>query len=130
MTREDIAVNYKNNGFNCCQAVVKTLADLTNIDEDSLSKIASGFGAGMGCMEATCGALVGAIIISSIVSDKEKCMSTSREILNKFKELSGATACKDLKGKDTGVVLCKCDDCVKNAVQSFLEVTKKDLILK
>jgi len=28
----------------------------------------------------------------------------------------GASICKDLKGRDTGVVLCECDDCVRNAV--------------
>ena len=32
----------------------------------------------------------------------------------------GASICKDLKGRDTGVVLCECDDCVRNAV-SILE---------
>ena len=46
----------------------------------------------MGGMEATCGALI------------------------------GATICKDLKGKDTGVVLCECDDCIRNAIRAFDEV--------
>ena len=37
-----------------------------------------------------------------------------------FTEKCGALICKDLKGIDTGVVLCECDDCVRNAV-SILE---------
>ena len=38
-------------------------------------------------------------------------------VLRQFKALCGATVCKDLKGVDTGVVLCPCDDCVRNAVK-------------
>ena len=39
------------------------------------------------------------------------------ETLAKFKEKCGATICKDLKGRDTGVVICECDDCVRHAVE-------------
>ena len=31
-------------------------------------------------------------------------------------ERCGAERCADLKGRDTGVMLCPCDDCVRNAV--------------
>ena len=31
----------------------------------------------------------------------------------------GATVCKDLKGLETGKVLCPCDDCVRNAVTAY-----------
>ena len=57
----------------------------------------------------------------------KKSAMTAREILNKFQEYSGATICKDLKGKDTGVVLCECDDCIRNAIRAFDEVLPMEL---
>ena len=47
---------------NCAQAVVAALYDLTNLDLDTLLQTTSGFAVGMGNMEATCGALIGANI--------------------------------------------------------------------
>ena len=38
------------------------------------------------------------------------------------KEKCGATLCKDLKGRDTGVILCECDDCVRNAIEVIHEL--------
>lgn len=125
MDRKEKAVNYKHSGFNCCQAVVKALADMTEMDEDTLNVIASGFAVGMGCMEATCGALVGATMIAGLLKEGKGSVGTAREILNKFEEYSGATICKDLKGKETGVVICECDDCVRNAIRAFDEVAIK-----
>jgi hypothetical protein len=87
-----------------------------------MEKIGSGFAVGMGCMEATCGALVGATIAAGLVKDGQGSAMAAREILNKFEETSKATLCKDLKGRDTGVALCSCDDCVRNAVRAFSEV--------
>ena len=37
-------------------------------------------------------------------------------VLRQFESMCKATLCKDLKGRDTGIVLCECDDCVRNAV--------------
>ena len=37
-------------------------------------------------------------------------------MLQSFQEKSGATICKDLKGVETGKVLCPCAQCVRNAV--------------
>lgn len=125
MDRKEKAVDYKHSGFNCCQAVVKALADMTETDEDTLNVIASGFAVGMGCMEATCGALVGATMIAGLLKEGKGSVGTAREILNKFEEYSGATICKDLKGKETGVVICECDDCVRNAIRAFDEVAIK-----
>ena len=122
MTREEKAVYYKHNGFNCCQSVIKAMIDLSDSDKEILTNAASGFAVGMGDMEATCGALIGATMMAGIVKPGKKSAITAREILNKFQEYSGATICKDLKGKDTGVVLCECDDCIRNAIRAFNEV--------
>ena len=66
MTREEKAVYYKHNGFNCCQSVIKAMIDLSDSDKEILTNAASGFAAGMGGMEATCGALIGATMMAGI----------------------------------------------------------------
>ena len=75
-----------------------------------------GYGAGMGCMQATCGALIGAVMAAGSVTDGKGTPRTARSILASFQEKSGATICKDLKGVETGKVLCPCAQCVRNAV--------------
>ena len=107
--------------MNCCQAVLVAYADRLGKSEDELMRLGSGFGSGMGTMEGTCGALVGAIMVSSLVSEPGAAMSNSRALMSRFKELSGATVCRDLKGIGTGKVLCSCEDCVRNAIRAVGE---------
>ena len=112
--------------MNCCQAVLVAFADEAGRSEEDLLRIGSGFGSGMGTMEGTCGALVGAIMVSSLLSEKGAAMAASRAIMPRFKELCGATICRDLKGIDTGKVLCSCENCVRNAVRAAGESLAKD----
>jgi len=107
--------------MNCCQAVLMAYADRLGKSEDELMRLGSGFGSGMGTMEGTCGALVGAIMVSSLVAAPGAAMSNSCGIMSRFKELSGATVCRDLKGIGTGKVLCSCEDCVRNAIRAVGE---------
>ena len=108
--------------MNCCQAVLVAFADRLGKSEGELLRLGSGFGSGMGTMEGTCGALVGAVMVSSLVSPDGAAMKNSRAIMPRFKELcGGATICRELKGIDTGKVLCSCEDCVRNAVLATRE---------
>ena len=86
----------------------------------------TGFGSGMGTMEGTCGALAGAIVVAGLRTGGNATMSLSRKILLRFKELCCATICRDLKGIDTGKVLCSCENCVRNAVRTAGESLAKD----
>ena len=119
--RQEYAARLKRE-MNCCQAVVKAFADTLPLDEATLSGIASGFGSGMGTMEGTCGALVGAVMVAGLRSNGVGTAALSRKILPRFKELCGATVCRELKGVGTGKVLCSCEDCVRNAVRAASEV--------
>lgn len=107
--------------MNCCQAVLVAFADVLGIDEARLMRLGSGFGSGMGTMEGTCGALVGGIMVSSLTAEPGTAMKNSRAIMSRFSGLSGATICRDLKGVETGKVLCSCEDCVRNAVLAVSE---------
>ena len=111
--------------MNCCQAVLVAFADRLGKGEDELLRLGSGFGSGMATMEGTCGALVGAIMVSSLLSPDGEARNNSRAIMSRFKELcGGATICRDLKGIETGKMLCSCEDCVRNAVRAAGEALK------
>lgn len=122
VTRKEIAAEKKRcNSHNCAQAILHTYADVAGIDEEVAMDIANAFGAGMGNMEGTCGALVGAgMVLGMVNKDKAKSMKQMREIMTKFQERNGATQCKLLKGVGTKTVLRACPDCVADAAE-FLE---------
>ena len=111
------AAQYKATGAcNCTQAVIKVFEDKISTDEKELMELTAGFAAGMGSLESTCGALIGAVLTEGKGTPR-----FSREILQKFSEKSGATICKELKGAETGKVLCECPECVRNAVLALGE---------
>ena len=109
---------------NCAQAVVSALYDLTDLDLNTLLVSTSGFAVGMGTMEATCGALIGANIILGLII-KNGTIKYSKLLHNRFKELTKDTICKIIKGIDTGVVLTPCDMCCYNAVIAFFDVLEQ-----
>ena len=117
----DKAVELKRSGYNCAQAVAVALAEETDLSPEKLLSITAGFGAGMGTMEATCGALVGANIVAGLKTEGKGTMAHSRKLLLNFAERCGAVTCKDLKGIETGKVLCPCDECVRNAVLAYAD---------
>ncbi|ETP71725.1 C_GCAxxG_C_C family probable redox protein [Lachnospiraceae bacterium JC7] len=122
MERVEKAVEYKHSGCNCCQAVLMAFEDELELGGEQLKALGSGFGGGMGCMEATCGALVGANMVLGMKNETGKPTTPqSRQLLNDFEAACGATICKELKGIGTGKVLCECDDCVRNAVRALLK---------
>ena len=118
-TRKHIAVEKKHCGLNCAQAVLCAYADIAGIDEETAIRLAGPFGAGMGNMEGTCGAIVGAGLVLGLASNGPSTRQM-RQIMNKFQERNGATQCKLLKGVGTGKVLRECDGCVADAAE-FLE---------
>lgn len=119
-TRVEEAIERKKH-CNCVQAVLSTYCDLTGVDEATSMRLCQGLGAGMGNMEGTCGAVVGACIAYSLIAEnKGAAMQGSKQIMEKFKERNGSTQCRALKGVDTKVVLRECPMCVADACE-FLE---------
>lgn len=113
--------------MNCCQAVLVAFAEEIGTDEASLLRLGCGFGSGMGNMEGSCGALVGAVMACSLAAKDGEGRRRSRTILPRFKELCGATACRDLKGIATGTPLCSCENCVRNAVKAACEALSDEM---
>ena len=48
--------------MNCAQAVACTYCDLIGVSREEAARLCSGMGGGMGTMEGTCGALLGATV--------------------------------------------------------------------
>ncbi len=127
-TRKFIAAEKKRcNSHNCAQAILHTYADIAGIDEETSMNVANAFGAGMGNMEGTCGALVGAgIVLGLINKNKAKSMRQMREIMTNFQKRNGATQCKLLKGVGTKIILRECPDCVADAAEFLEEKINQD----
>ena len=110
--------------FNCCQSVACAYCDLVGVDEETMFKAAEAFGLGMGGMEGTCGAIAGAVLLAGFKNSsanlehpdsKGQTYNLSAAYDKEFLEKNGATACRDLKGKDTGVILRTCPGCIEDA---------------
>ena len=129
-SRKQIAAEKKRcNSHNCAQAVLHTYADVAGISEDAAMNMAGAFGGGMGCMEGTGGALVGAGLVLGLVNkDKAKSMKQMRQVMTKFQERNGATQCKLLKGIGTKVVLRECPLCVADAAEFLEEQLQEDIV--
>jgi C_GCAxxG_C_C family probable redox protein len=97
-----IAEKHMSAGYNCCEAMLKTVDELfeLNLPAEVLS---SGklFGHGMnsGC---TCGALVGLVSASSILEDKyghELGNKLAKKLHDTFESEFGATDCKTIRAR-------------------------------
>lgn len=131
MDKKEKAIALHDKKFNCCQSVACAFAEEAGVAEEVLFKAGEGFGLGMGGMECTCGALTGAILLAGFQNSdgnlenpgtKADTYKLSKEMVIRFKEKTGATICKDLKGIETGIVLCSCPDCICKGVEVVQEV--------
>lgn len=116
-TRVKEAENRKMCGYNCAQAVACTYCDLAGMDEETAKNLTQGFAVGIGgSMEATCGALIGAVNVLGLINkNPQKTMQSARRMIDAFKEQNGTVICRELKGMDDGIVKRECIDCVKDA---------------
>lgn len=68
-SRVEKAAERKMCGYNCAQAVACTYCDLAGIDEETARNLTQGFAAGIGgSMEATCGAVIGAVNVLGLIN--------------------------------------------------------------
>lgn len=126
MTRQEKAIELHKKGFNCAQAVACAFAEDIGVPEEVLFSACEGFGLGMGGMEATCGAISGAVMVAGFKNSsgdlqnpttKGSTYKYTREITSAFKEKNSTITCKELKGVETGTVLRSCPDCIRDAVE-------------
>ena len=111
-------------GYNCAQIVLCSYAEELGIDEETLFRISEGFGAGMGGMMQTCGAVTAMFMALGLANSsgnlqvcdtKPQTMKKVRELAAEFEQKNGSIVCRELKGIDTGKVLRSCDGCIEDA---------------
>lgn len=133
-SRKEKAIELHNKGYNCAQSVACAFADVTDADEEAIFKMTEGFGLGMGCMEATCGAISGATVILGMMNStanlekpdsKAATYKMSRELVQSFKSKNHSIVCKDLKGIENDIVLRSCQGCIEDAVDILNEILEK-----
>lgn len=124
--RVKLAAEKHAKGYNCAQAVACSFCDCVGVDEETMFRMTEAFGAGMGNMEGTCGAISGACAVLGMKNStanlenpnsKGSTGKLSREIMENFRERNKSVTCKELKGVGTGQVLRSCPDCVKDAAE-------------
>ena len=119
----DLAAELKmHGGLNCAQAVSVALKEESGLDEELLKQLSAGFCAGMGNMKATCGALIGVVMVAGAKTGGRGTLRYAKEISEIFESLSGALVCKDLKKITDGKPLCPCEECVRNAIRAYAKV--------
>ena len=122
-------------GYNCAQIVLCSYAVELGIDEETLFRISEGFGAGMGGMMQTCGAVTAmfmALGLANSSGDLQACdtkpqtMKKVRELAAEFEKKNGSIVCRELKGIDTGKVLRSCDGCIEDGIRILGEYLLDD----
>jgi len=111
MTRADNAVEIFGNGFNCSQSVFSAFSEDLGMGREQALRAACAFGAGMGRMCETCGAVTGAFMVLGLKYGKvrredepakEKTYALVREFAGEFKARNGTIVCRELLGCDMG----------------------------
>lgn len=98
-------------GYNCSQSVLAGFSGRANVDDATAKSIAAGFGAGMGRLQMTCGAVTGAIMAlgAALFDESDKAGSKNLiyaktvEFVRRFEDLNGTTECLRLLGVNISV---------------------------
>ena len=126
MDKKELAMKLHDKNYNCAQCVACAFEEEAAVEKELLFRMAEGFGLGMGGANQTCGALTGAILLAglknsdaSLEAPKSKASTymLSATLEQKFKEKTGETICRKLKGLDTGVPICSCNDCITAGIE-------------
>lgn len=101
------------NGCNCAQAVFAAFCDVTGMERENALRLSSSFGAGMGRMRETCGAVTGMFMVLGMVYGfDDKCENAEKgahyarvqALAAAFREKHGTIKCSELMAglnKDT-----------------------------
>lgn len=111
MSKRQQAMELFEKGYSCSQAVAGAFCEETDIDFDTMMKIASPFGGGMGRLREVCGAVSGMFIITGLIygydspkdiAAKKALYSKVQSLAMKFKQLNGSYICRELLGLESG----------------------------
>jgi C_GCAxxG_C_C family probable redox protein len=137
------AIRIFSSGYNCAQAVVSAYSEKMNFDEQLALGLSCGFGAGMGRMQETCGAVTGAFMVIGLnryrkftdpVEQKEHAYLLIREFNSRFLEQYKTNNCKQLLNcdllseegrqffKDNNLHETVCQKCIVDSIRILDEI--------
>lgn len=125
-SRINKTIELHDKGYNCAQAVACAYCDLVGLDEKTALCATEAFGAGMGGMQATCGAISGAVFLAGLKNadgnvdaprSKGKTYQLSKAIVENFRKKNGTVICCELKATnpETGNPTRSCAGCIMDA---------------
>ncbi len=127
------ALEFHSKGFNCAQSVALPFCEELGVDPAVISRVAEGFGGGMGGFELTCGALSGAIMVAGLKfadgnleapKSKQNTYAVSKSIGKEFEKRCGSTICPVIKGLNGGEMLKSCNECIEEGIKLAIEAIK------
>ena len=98
---------FREDGYNCCQAVVLAYNDIFGMDDKTAASLSSGFGGGMGRMREVCGSVSGMVMLAGLIAPaadpkvkdgRTRNYALVQEVAGEFKEINGSIICKELLG--------------------------------
>lgn len=105
MNRSEKAVTYFHQGYNCAQATAAAFADHFNMDEQTVLRLMAGFGAGMGGLRGTCGAVSAMVFLAGAAAgnyapndreSKKALYDGVKHMIGEFSKRHGTTDCGEL----------------------------------
>ena len=124
MSKKELAAQYHASDCNCAMAVGCAFCDRAGVSEDEMKALTRRYGGGA---YKYCGALLGAVAAMNMA--KGQCdpddpaaldgaaADKAAGLLRAFEAKNGSVFCRELKGRDTGVVLRACRGCVEDAAE-------------
>lgn len=105
--RAQKAMEYFEEGYNCSQAVVLAFEDLYQIDRETMLRMSSSFGGGMGRLREVCGSVSGMFLVAGLLygydqpkagEKKAEHYARIQELASEFREKNGSIVCRELLG--------------------------------
>ncbi len=98
-------------GYNCAQSVLLAFSDVIGMDKETILKLSSSFGGGMGRLREVCGAVSSIFMIAGILKGytspnndeiKGNHYALIQELAKDFKSKCGSIICRELLGLPDG----------------------------
>jgi len=105
MQPSDKAVALFKQGYNCAQATAACFAEDLGLDEKVVLRMMAGFGAGMGGLRETCGAVTAMVFVAGTLArdfaptdraSKKALYDTVKRMVREFADRHGTTTCAGL----------------------------------
>ena len=109
MSKAEEAKKQFEKGFLCAPAVLSTYSEQLGLEKALALKVACGFGAGIGRMGRTCGAVTGVVMVIGLKhgqvnladeESREKTYKLVKGFIDRFTAIHGSIECRELIGYD------------------------------